>query len=251
MNRVERGLPATSRIISYGEYQLLAYRGIDFEWNVGDLGGHAKVLSARVFGLSREETAEEVAANMRNGGSIVLATLTETQEVIGYTTSRVLQPTIEGNLTRVHFTTTALVIPQYENKGLGTVMKQFSYSISGSPDILGGRTRKPPVPRTYYKSNLMEDGKFYPLDRLYDTSRNMQLVLRYIALQLWPRLKVNERTGLMEGVYKDELDTYDYEKASPEVQAIDVKMRALGVGPDTNNALVLLGIRRGWTRFVE
>lgn len=251
MTMVERKLPATSRIMAYGEYQLSAYKGMDFEWNVGDLAEYAKSLSVKIFGLSREETAREVAANMRNGGSIVLATLTATEEVVGYTTSRVLEPVIDGNPIRVHFTTTASVLPEHEIKGVGTAMKQFSYSTSGSPDILGGRTRKPPVVRTYYRSNLVEEGKLYPLDKLYETSRNMWSVLRYVASQLWPRLEVNDKTGLIEGVYKDELDTYDYERASPEVRAIDAKMREFGASPDTNNAIVLLGVRRGWTRFRE
>lgn len=248
---VIEALPATSRIMSYGEYRLLGYKGHDFGWHLRDLADFATHLSAEVFGMERKDVAREVMFNMNTGGSMIIATLIDTKEAVGYSTQRVLEPTIYGSRVRVMYTSTRAIKKAHEGNGVGPATLQYAFSMHDAPDVLGGRTGMAPAVDVYYKSDLIAEGKLYPFDRLYSESSTMQDILRYVASQTKERRPVDESTGLMEGVYdKDSENLYDPEKASPRVREIRERMISeFRLNPANGDALIVLGVKKGWTRF--
>lgn len=253
MSMTLESLPATSRIMSYGEYQLLGYKGLDFEWHMRVLASYAKLLSSEVFGMVREDAAREVMFNMSNSGSIIIATVRDTGEAVAYSTQRILEPVVDGSRIRVMYTSTRAVKCEHEGKGVGPATLQYAFSMHDAPDILGGRTGMAPVVELYSKSGLIAEGKLYPFDRPYGESRAMQEVLKYVASQTREKHPINENTGLMEEVYdKDSDQVYDPEKASSRVQAIRERMIIeFGLRPMRGDAMIVLGVKRGWTRFVD
>lgn len=252
MSVLER-LPATGRIMSYGDYQLLGYKGPEFMWNSPVLATNARIISSEVFEMEREEAASEVTYNMKNGGSIIIATLQSTGEAVAYSTQRILEPTIDGNRIRVMFTTTRAVKKGHDSKGIGPAMLQYAFSTHDAPDIIGGRTGMAPVIDMYYKADLIEEGKFYPYDRYYNESHSMVDVLRYVNAQTKEKRPVNENTGHTPSVYdKDSERLYIPQKASVKVKEYrDRMINEFGVIPARGDALIVLGVKKGWTRFSE
>lgn len=247
----ERELPETSRIFSYGEYKLRGYKGITFEYYLRPLREVAADLSEEVLAISAKDAAEEVVSNMSRGGGIIIATLVDTGEAVGYSTQRILQPFIGTNRPRVMYVSTRAVKPEHQRGGLGTALLQYANTVHDAPDIIGGRTQNPAVVRSYYQSGLFK--MIYPFDKTYEESLLMQEVLRYIVAQTRHKYPVDERTGLVQAVYKDgKSSAYDNEQASPEVQEIYARMLRFGLVLDNGDALHVTGIvNKGEQSFAE
>lgn len=250
---IERDLLETSRIwtMPRGKYKLRAYKGIEFAFHLPRLKKIVAELSREVHAISERDAAEEVVYNMSNGGSIVIATLADSQEAVGYSTQRILQPTIGVNRPRVMYISTRAVRTEHQKGGLGTALLQYANSLHAAPDIIGGRTQNPVVVRSYYQSGLFS--RIYPFDRTYDQSQSVQAVLRYIVLQTRNRFPLDERTGLVREVYKEgKSRAYDNAKASPEIQALYTRMmQEFGLEPDRGDALHVTGITKGRLSFLE
>ena len=246
---MERDLPTTSRIGDHGEYNLLGYKGVDYGYNLPAFRHIATVMFRETFQIEPVDALQEVAFNMNNGGSIVIATLRNEGEAVAYSTQRLLRPRDSG--VRVLYISTRLVQPDHQKGGLGTALLRFAHNLHDAPDIVGGRTQNPAIVTSYYKSELFR--KIYPFDDTYDKSESMQKVLEYVVSQTKDKNLPDLTTGLVEAVYKEGASkAYDDEKANPEVQKIYQRMtKEFGLKPENGDAIYILGIKKGWTNFVE
>lgn len=250
-------LPATSRIASHGEYNLLGYKSLEYNFYLPAFRRIAERGFTEVFDVDPTDALREIAFNMNNGGSIVIATLRDTGEAIGYSTQRILRPPSEGWV-RVLYISTRVVQTDHQRKGVGTALLRFVHNLHDAPDIVGGRTQNPAIVKSYMNSDLLT--KLYPFDELYGRPQPMeeeltpiQKVLRYVAAQTKDRHPVDLSTGLMKAVYKEgSSHAYDNDQASPEIQKIFIRMRCeFGVDPDNGDGLIVLGVKKGRTNFIE
>ncbi len=244
------GVPETSRFVTHGEYELRGYKGPEYAYHGPSFLHVAKQMFADVFHLNPDEAAKEVASNIRSGGSIVLATHRPSGEIVAYSTQRILQPPFESGV-RIMLTTTRLVLPEHWGNQLGPDMMRFAHILHDAPDVSAGRTQDPRVPRLYQKSGLLTG--VYPFDKSYKDSPRMQRVLEYVADQMRPKRAVDLDTGLTKEIYGEGASrAYDNTVAPPELQAFYARMiNEFGMNPEQGDALVIMGVKRGRTNFVE
>lgn len=242
--------PETSRIWFHGEYKLVAYKGAEYGFFLPEFRRLAGCLSASVFKIDPDDASKEVAFNMNNSGSMVIATTIarEETEAVGYSTQRILQPPWESGV-RVLYISTRLVRSEHQKSGLGTALLRCAHNLHDAPDIVAGRTQNPAVVRSYDESDLFR--KLYPFDETYDVSPRIQRVLDYVALQI--KHPTDPVTGLTKGAYKEgKSRSYDDGEAGSEVRAIYNRMiNEFGLNSEEGDAIIIMGLKKGRTNFIE
>lgn len=96
---------------------------------------------------------------------------------------------------------------------------------------------------------------FYPFYRPYGQSEPMSQVIRYVVRQMnWGnRFYVNEDIGLIKSAFDKNPDRfYDPQKASTAVAAFhDRMLDEFHCDPAKGDALIMAGVKEGWTRFID
>lgn len=283
MSMVAERLPETGRMESYGRFLILGYADEDLRFNVGVLQSIARRIDMDVFGTEREHAAQDVAYNLRYGGSMTIVARADTHEAVGYASQRILMPVLEGNRRRIMFTTTRAIEKTLQGRGLGPETLRFSFNMH-NPDIVGGIVGWAPPIVAYYGSAVIaelegsaretaEAGvevsdndelneikrqiarvKLYPFFRPYGESYLMQEAMEYVVGQSRYRSNpFNNDTGLMKKLWdKDSTGLYDARKASLRTRVIGALLREeFDLDPTEGDAMVVLGPKRGWRAFVD
>lgn len=277
-------LPPTGRRQDYGKYIILGYADQDLWYNQGVLEKIARYTEMQVFGVEREFAVQDVAFNFRNGGSMTIAADADTYEAVGYSSQRLLAPTIDGYRRRIMFTTTRAVQKPYQGEGVGPELLRFSFNMHGAPDIVAGIMGWAPPVTAYYKSGvvaellgddrkaaeaqiqpsgdeeldeimkLLATVKLYPFFKNHTESTLMSESLAYILQQSrYKGIHFEPETGLMKNLWeKDSTMLYVPEKASRRVEVIgQVLENKIHCDAKTGDAFVVMGPRKGWIPFLD
>ncbi|MDD5147062.1 MAG: hypothetical protein PHV63_00730 [Candidatus Daviesbacteria bacterium] len=277
-------LPKTARLADYGDYRILGYAERDREFNRGVLLRIASQIEEGVFGVTRAYAMQDIAFNLRNGGSMTVVVDSETGEPFGYSSQRVLAPTLEGDRRTIMFTSTRAINEKFQGGGIGPETLRFSFNMHGAPDIVAGIMGWSPPVIAYYKSGVVAelegqdkeaaeagiepsgddelDGimkqivrvKLYPFCRPYDKSSLMNEALKYVLQQSRYRgIPFDPGSGLMKGLWdKDSSMLFRVEKASRRVEVIGGLLRdKFNCDPTTGDAIVVMGPKAGWRAFLD
>lgn len=277
-------LPATGRMQTYGNFVILGYADQDLSYNTGVLQNIARRIDMDVFKTEREHAASDVAYNFRMGGSMTLVAKADTLEPVGYSSQRVVAPTLEGNRRRIMFTSTRAIEEDLQGEGLGPETLRFSFNMHGAPDIVAGIVGWAPPVAVYYESGVIAElegnekvaaeakvqlsgdneldqirrqlavVRIYPIFRPYSESPLIQEALDYIVGQSRYRgHSLDKETGLLSSLWeKDSTQLYNLEKASRRVEVLgELMIDKFHLDPTKGDAMVIMGPKAGWRAFVD
>lgn len=253
MNRIiEARLPETSKVHQHGtKYLLQAYDGSEFRFHVPVFRPIAAEISKVAFSIEKDVDAlKEVGGNMAAGASIIFATLIETGEVVAYSTQRILKPPFEPGV-RVMYTSTRAVVEEHRKNGLATALLTYANTLHGGPDILCGTTPNPEIVDLYERSGIIVPDTYSPRRRSYEEAPRLKRVVEYVVGQTKGSAVVMSPKGVLHGIYKDGWDAYDNTTAKPETQETYAWMESLEYRQFNGDAIVIAGIKKGRTHFVE
>lgn len=281
---VTERLPATARRQDFGKYIILGYAGVDQVFNTAVLQNIARRIEMNVFGVERKYAVEDVAFNLKSGGSITIVAEAETLEPKGYSSQQILAPILEGGRRKIMFTSTRAMEEELQGEGAGPETLRFSFNMHGAPDIVAGIMGWSPPVVGYYKSEVVAElegnermeaeqrvkssgdneldeiykqiarTRLYPLFRRHNQSPVMAESLDYILRQSrYKGVPFNLETGLMKGLWeKDSNMLFRAEKSSRRVEVVGQIMRDdFDCDPANGDAIVVAGPKRGWRAFLD
>ena len=226
--------PQNENIRTCGGFTMEIFRGEQtYGRRLDELRERVARIYIRGFGLGIMQTAEEVRQSIIGEGSIFIVSK-EVQDV-AFSAQRLMRIPIpiddKGSvrLARVAFTNTRLVLPEYQDKGIGKWTMNVCEE-EYKPDYFAGRTQNPAI-HLGWKS-LPFTGEDRPIDKDF---RGEDLKSRQYRAVLWAVARTSKKpvdvyTGLAEGVYKEgETRGYSPDLTNERYVEIDKRMEALGL----------------------
>ncbi len=187
------------------------------------------------FGIGIMQTAEEVRESMIKGGSIFI--VSKGEKDVAISVQHIMRFPIPADddrgserWVRVMFTSSRLVLNQYQEKGIG----RWTMAVSDQeykPDFFAGRSQNPAIHLGW--EGLPFTGEDRPIHNDYTgddlRSRQFRAVMWTVAKRISTR-PIDINTGLAEYVYKEgETRGYTPDLGNDRYNEIDQRMKDLGL----------------------
>lgn len=227
-------------VCTKGRFILEIYNGEQTKERVDILRERVAIVYYQGFGLGIMQTADEVRESLIKKGSVFFVKLDNKDIAFSIQhTMRVTIPDDRGSekLARVLYTSSRLVLPDYQGKGIGKWTMQVEDD-ECKPDYFAGRSQNPAIHLGW--ESLSFTGEDRPIHKDY---RGEDLKSRQFRTVLWAlvrtsKIPVDINTGLSEGVYKEgETKGYIPDLSHERYAEINKRMLDLGLVRERGDTL--------------